>query len=45
MNPWFFTNAVVAIVVPLSAKAGVGAVGVPVRAGEARSALRSRAVC
>ena len=36
---WLFTNAVVAMVVELSVVRAVGAVGVPVRAGEARSAL------
>jgi hypothetical protein len=33
------TNAVVAMVVELSAEAAVGAVGTPVRAGEARFAF------
>jgi hypothetical protein len=44
MNDWFFTNAVVARVVPLSEEIGVGAVGVPVREGEAMLALRLSAV-
>ena len=35
------TKAVVAIVVELSVERAVGAVGTPVRAGEARGALRS----
>ena len=39
------TKAVVAICVVFVAAAAVGAVGVPVRAGEARGALASRAVC
>ena len=36
--PWFLTKAVVARVVPLSVMRGVGAVGVPVRDGDARRA-------
>jgi len=39
------TKAVVAICVVFVAAAAVGAVGVPVRAGEARGALASSAVC
>jgi hypothetical protein len=39
------TNAVVAICVVLVAAFAVGAVGVPVSAGEAKFALRSSAVC
>ena len=37
--PWFLTKAVVARVVPLSVMRGVGAVGVPVRDGDARLAF------
>ena len=36
--PRLLTNPVVAILVPLSVRSGVGAVGVPVRAGDARRA-------
>ncbi len=36
--PWFLTNAVVASCVELVAEGAVGAVGVPVSAGDARRA-------
>ena len=45
MNPWFFTKAVVAIVVPLSEVRGVGAAGTPEKEGDARLDLRLSAVC
>ncbi len=42
---WFFTNAVVATEVSLSAVSGVGARGSPVKVGEAMLDFRLSAVC
>ena len=45
VNEFSITNAVVAICVVLVANAAVGALGIPVKLGEAKGAFKSNAAC